>query len=472
MGIATSSNVAQIITDVSNSVINQASSNNSNFQTCQNSQKWTNCSVKNLNIKNICDIQAKAYSILTQNNTSDLNSTVSQKLLQTAQSQVGSMGIGYAAANNLVSALVKNSNLISNQLSNSSSTVMTVFNNFVCNGSSFGNVDIVNKSTENAMVQQVTGQTDVANLISSVSQDITQSATATVEGIAAFLIALAILIVAIGYVAFKPLGLVLSNKIIIGAVVSITLISVILFLYFKQLPPFFNPPLKCTQATAGPCCSTPGMTVQCVDIQQNQNTYISSPPLRYVLDIVGGDGSIPGSSPNTPSGLIQLVIVSAGGWTQAAYNNLQTSDIVVKYGFENPLTLDGMYYNTNVQGWTFTDDDKKLYARFVLCNALNIDTSTYIFDEEACMVNGVVISPADQTKGCMKFVPSIMPTPSVMDKGLNGNGMMVGEFGSCNNATYRLQNFMKYGGFLIPVAVFAGFIAFLIFYPGNKVTTE
>lgn len=464
MGIASSSNIAQIVSEVSNSVINGASSNNSTFSSCQNSEKWTNCYVKKLNVKNVCDIQAKAKSILTQNNTSDLNSTVSQKMLQTAQSQVGSMGIGYSAANNVVSALVKNSNLISNEISNSSSTVLSAFNEFVCNSGYFGKVDIVNTSTLKSMVNQITGQSDIQSLISTVSQDITQSATATVEGLTSFLIAVAVLVVAVGYVAFKPMGLILSNKIIIGVTVTLVMFSVILFLYLRQLPPFFNPPLRCTPSTVGPCCSTPGIVGECVNMEAGVSSYITSPPLRYVLDIVGTDMSIPGSDPNGSPGLIQMLITSSGGWTQSSYNSLQGSDIVVKYGFQNPLVQNGNIYQTNVSAWTFSDDDKKLYARFVLCNALNIDTSVYIFDQEACMVDGVIISPPDQTKGCMKFTPSIMPTPSVMDKALNGDGLVTGVFGSCNNATYKLQNFMKKGGFMIPVTVFIGFIALLVFY--------
>jgi len=468
MGIASSSNIANVVSDVSNSIISSASSTNSNFQSCYNSQKWNNCTVKGtLKIKNICDIQAKAYSIVSQNNTGSLNSTVSQKLLQQAQSAVGSMGIGYASATNIVSALVKNSNLISNNLVNASNDVMNIFNQFTCNNSSYGNVDITNDSTASWITNQVTTQQNISKLVSSVSQDITQSASATVQGLAAFLIALAILIVAIGYVIFKPVGMILNTKIIVVTFIFLVLSAIILFLYLRQLPPFFNEPLQCTATTSSSCCGTTGLG-GCVDFQDSQNTDITSPPLRYTFDILGVDGTMPGSDPNGSPGLLQMLIVNAGGWNANAYNYFENSDITQKYGLENPLSQNGMIYVTNVNGWLFDStnggDNKKLYARFVLCNLLTIDTSTYIFDDEACMVGGVLISPPDQSRGCLRFTPTVMPMPSVMDRGLNGGGTVTGTFGACNNPSYRLQTFMKKGGFIIPIVLVVGLGAFLIFY--------
>jgi hypothetical protein len=158
-----------------------------------------------------------------------------------------------------------------------------------------------------------------------------------------------------------------------------------------------------------------------------------------------------------------MAISLKGGWNEITFHEFQNI-IVTAYNLPNPLVQDGSVYNTNVEGWTFTDDNRKVYARFVLCIILGIDTSVYIFDDEPCMIGSQIISPPDQTKGCLQFTPTVMPLKSMMDTHLSSGGSVTGMFGSCNNPSYKLQTFMQKGGFLIPIGLLAGVAGLLLFY--------
>ncbi len=260
--------------------------------------------------------------------------------------------------------------------------------------------------------------------------------------------------------------MILDTKLIVVTFITLGLLAIVIVLYIKQLPPFFNPPTVCTPATALTCGTNVGYT----DTFSGQ-TEMASAPLRYQFDILGSDGTMPGADPNGPAGLVQMAISLKGGWNASTYNYFKTSDIVVKDGFENPLVMNGQYYITNAAGWLFTDDNRKLHARFALCNLLQIDTTAYIFDDEACLVNGKVVSPPTATSGCMRYQPAIMPLKSSLDSALQGGGTLIGTFGYCDTQTYKLQKFMRYGGFLIPIVLFVAIGAFLIFYNTRKTTS-
>lgn len=465
MGIASSSNVAQVVTNVTNSILASVDVSNNNVTSCMNSQAFNNCKIDNLKIRNFCDLNIRASSIVKQSSQDTLNSNVAQTLLQKAQSTVGSLGIGYASANNLASALVKSSNTITHSLTNSCSNVANIINLFNCNNSSIGNIDIDNETITNTIIEQVSSQVNNDSLVSSVTQDISQSATATVEGLTGFLLALAVVIVAVGYVIFKPFGMLLSNKIIIVVVMVTIVAAVILLMFIKQLPPFFNPPTKCAPGN-DTCC---GDGIDCVD-QELDTVDLISPPLRYALDILGVDGSMPNTDPNGSPGLIQLAIAKANGWNENSYNTFKT--IFESQGYPNLLVQTGISsYATNASAWTndvFTDVNKTLYARFLLCNYLGIDTSIFIFEDEPCMINGKVVSPSSIQAGCKQFNPAVMPQKQYMYNAYEGNGTVKAMFGNCNNQTYKVQTFMKKGGFVIPIVVMTVIIGFTLFYNNSK----
>lgn len=471
MGGAFSSNVVNAIENVSNSI--QTSSSGT-------SQQQNSCVLKigikhstihgNLDIKNICNVIATSEQIISQMSTSNLKSTVAQNLLQQAQSVVGAAGIGYASANNAANALVNSYNAIINTvtaISNQNATSITIFSCKDCYID--GNVVFGISNSTNFLSQQVLRQQAINDIVSNVTQTVSQSASATVQGLTGLIIALAILIVAIGYVLFRPVGMVLSNKFIMVTIITIVLAAILLTLFLLQAPPFFNPPTLCTptQTGVGSCSGQD----QCIN-PTKQSVAITAPPLRYTYDIIGaGDPTRGQNTADFKPGLLQMTIVKFGGWNQQGYESLQAyfkdpASATEGQPPPNPLFLNSSgNYVTNAPAWnTFMNQIGNAgRARFLLCKALDIDTTTYILPTEKCYVNGKTITPDPDT--CYQFIPSgPMPVDGDLTRAITTGGSTTGMFGVCNSPTYRLQQFMKKGGVLIPIVLFIIIVLFLILY--------
>jgi len=207
---------------------------------------------------------------------------------------------------------------------------------------------------------------------------------------------------------------------------------------------------------------------------------INAPPLRYAYDIIGqGDCTIQGTcnNPNQPpafkAGLLQMTISKFGGWTPQAWTSLNQYFNNSSSGSEgqpppNPLALvpnsNPPVYVTNASQWNaFLAFPQNIgRARFILCRALGIDTTVYILPTEKCYVNGQVINPDDS---CYQFVPSgPLPTDGDLITAVNTGGSVSGLFGVCSTPSYKLQTFMKYGGFLIPIGLFVADIFFILYF--------
>ena len=475
MGGAFSSNVVNAIENVSNSIQTASTGTSQQQNLCVTKIDINHCVINgNLDITSICDVVATSEQIISQMTTSNLKSTISQNLLQQAESLVGAAGIGYASASNAANAFVNSYNAIINTISAVSNQNASSFTSFNCNyGVINGNVMFDVTNSTNFLSQQVIKQQAINDIVSNVTQTVSQTASATVQGLTGLIIALAILLFAIGYVLFRPVGMILSNKFIMVTVITLLIITIIVVLFLLQLPPFFNPPTLCTPSPSG-VGSCSGQD-QCIN-PTKQNVAIIAPPLRYTYNIMGmGDPTLGEDPANFKPGLLQLVISKFGGWTQQGYTSLQqyftTPTISATEGQPPPNPLvpipntNPQTYATNAPGWnTFLAIQGNVgRARFLLCKALDIDTTVYILPTEKCYVNGQVISPNPDT--CYQFVPSgPKPTDKDLTNAVATGGVVTGMFGVCNSPTYRLQAFMKSGGFLIPVGLFIAIILFLIFF--------
>jgi hypothetical protein len=461
MGGAISSNVASAITNVMNDIQNSASGNNAQIGQCILDFEARNCHISGgLNVKSVCNISATSNQVISLVSQNKLQSIIAQKLLQEATSEVGSAGIGFAGASNVTNALVNSANSIQNiatGISNQDASSTNIFKLQNCDIEGGVNIDV--NSDLNFISTQAIANNSVNDLTSNVTQSVSQTASATVEGLAAFLIALAILIVAIGYVVFKPVGMILSNKFIMITVISLILLALVIAAFLLQWPPFFNPPTECNNASV---CGTS----ECID-PTPQKVSIQAPPLRYTYNIIGTDATTPGTGQGQAApGLLQMVIQKSGGWSLAGYNTLNT--ILTSYqNVPNPLKLGGVNnYITDWDTWNAYSTNNPLYARFVLCDILQIDTTVYIFPAEYCRkANGTVSTP-DAT--CFQYIPTIMPTPSQTILALTGGGVVSGNFGVCNFPTYRLQSFMKPWGFIILGLVIVGIFTFIILYRSGE----
>lgn len=463
MGGAVASNVANAITNVMNDIQNTASASTNQGAQCISEFKINNCHIGgNLDYKSACNIAATSSQIVSLTSQNKLQSVIAQDLLQQAKTLVGSMGIGFASSTNVANALVNSSNSIQNiatGIANQDASSINIIKLQNCDIE--GGVDIGVNTDVNFLSSQAVENNSVNDLASNVTQSISQKASATVEGLAGFLIALAILIGVIGYVVFKPVGMVLSNKFIMITLIVVVFAALFITAYLLQWPPFFNTPTDCNNDSV---CGTD----QCINYQSQQNR-ILAPPLRYTYNLVGTDSTTPGIGfgQSTP-GMVQIVIQSNGGWTLNGYNSI-AAKFTGYNSVPNLLKVGGANnYVTNYDTWINFATSNPLYARFVLCDILGIDTSVYIFESEYCRKKDGSVGSPDTT--CYKYLPdSGIPQPIQLITALSGSGTVTGNFGVCNFPTYKLQSFMKPWGYLILGLIFAGIIAFIIFYRSGEV---
>ena len=472
MGAAISSNVVSAVSQVTNDIQTLTSASSDQNQTCQSTYNLDECIIRGgFDATETCNIVATSSNIISQVANNNLNNQISQKLLQEAQSTVGALGLGFAEANNTANAFVGSTNNIVNSVSSSANQNSQSIKTFNCRGGTIidGGVKLNTTSDANFLSQQVLQNNATNQVVNNISQDITQKATATVEGLTGMLLALAVLIVAIGWVLFRPLQLALSNKIVVILIVVLIILSLLLAAFLLKWPPFFNPPTDCIATTAaiGKCAGS----TTCVDATP-KTIQIPNPPIRYSYNIIGqGDSTVDPQNPYVP-GLLQMAIANRKGWTKSAYDYFQTN--LVPLGVPNPLVEAGSCpnvqpppnppcYNTNVTAWqTYIDISPQnvANARYVLSRDLSIDTYARIYDYESCTIDGTPYAGADGATKCYKFTPDTAPTN--LQSGINTGGTITGQFGYCDTTTYSARNYLKIGGLVLLGILLLVFIIFAI----------
>lgn len=468
MGVATSKNIANAIENVVNTIQNSSTASSDQQNKCSQSFRARNCVFKGaFDVKTTCQVAMTSKNISDQLSENQLQSTIAQNLLQEAKSAVGAAGLGYADANNTINAMINSTNNISSIVQSISKQNHSSAFNFDCDHSVFdGDVSFGISSVSNFLSDQVAEQKSFNNLVSNVSQSISQKATSEISGLAGLILAIAVLLVAIGYVVFKPAGMLLSNKYIMVTVISLILVSIGVFLYLQSLPPLFNPPTQCVGG--GSCGSNLGGTpIDCVDYTSSTSK-ITSPPPRYSYDIVGYDGTIPtlyGGGGSNP-GLLQLLISNNGGWAKPTPKmTTQWPSLLTNYPLDgkvppSPLTFNGSSYITNYTEWSAYASSSPYLARFILCDLLGMDTSIYVDPTELCNIGGKIGVASSFGSVAYKFTPDSKTDPSRAYSG----GVVEGNFGKCNNGSYKLQKVMNPWGYIGLSIVMVGIIVFLILY--------
>ena len=307
MGVAQSKNVAEAISEVTNDI---SSSVNVSATYISNATQSINidCYIGgNLDVnavtKNVA--QAKQLSKLTSDTA--ITNSIQQKMLQAAISTVGFLSVGYADASNAASMMSSVSNRVSSTINNSIAQVSLSQQEFTCGagGHVVGNVSINFGAGNEFLGSQDAALTQINNITNTVTQDISQKASATTEGfsLAGLLIILMIIAVAL---ACKPkgTGAVGENRGGWVAFGSIFLLfgaaGTLLYGFIAQVPPFFDdPPYKSPNkdSPVGNCES--GLVDEAI-----RTIYLKRAPLRYSYDILerGTNGS-----------LLELAIVKLAG---------------------------------------------------------------------------------------------------------------------------------------------------------------
>jgi len=250
MGASVSSNTAKSIAKVSNNVSNSTNVSANQVNAVQQAINFDSCYLNmsgDINIQSASSMVAKSKQIVTALQQSHIQNDIAQRMMQQAKSQVGFLGVGYASANNYASQMADATSSVVNQLT----TVANQFNyldqNFQCTGSTFigKNFLLSQGSDANFFSEQVVKNQQISDIANSISQTISQKATATVSGLSAFLLIFVLIIAAVGYALTKPLSSG-SGKMIVGSIIVVLIAVMCAVGFLMEWPPLFSPPNECT----------------------------------------------------------------------------------------------------------------------------------------------------------------------------------------------------------------------------------
>ena len=250
MGASVSSNTAKSIAKVSNNVSNSTNVSANQVNAVQQAINFDSCYLNmsgDINIQSASSMVAKSKQIVTALQQSHIQNDIAQRMMQQAKSQTGFLGVGYASANNYASQMADATSSVVNQLT----TVANQFNyldqNFQCTGSTFigKNFLLSQGSDANFFSEQVVKNQQISDIANSISQTISQKATATVSGLSAFLLIFVLIIAAVGYALTKPLSSG-SGKMIVGSIIVVLIAVMCAVGFLMEWPPLFSPPNECT----------------------------------------------------------------------------------------------------------------------------------------------------------------------------------------------------------------------------------
>lgn len=330
MGGAVSSNVAQQLSSISNNISQNTVVNQTQIDNTSSAINLTGCNITaggnvNMSILNKNIQTAKQIVSATQNST--VTNDIQQKLLQEANSTVGALGLGYADASNSSSQMANASTTISNAMNVASNQISITQSDINCTNSTItaqGSVAFTIGSDSNFISNQTVKNSQVTNVANTISQTAQQKATASIQGLTGLLLAIALIIIAVGFTAGKT-----GNTAAIQIIIVIIVIGIILFMYIKQTPPFFDKDLDCV--IGGRNGSTIYDSTNCVDVKTSNSTTLTQPPLRYLLPIIDID--------NKPN-LCQVLISLVGNGTNNDGYNEYTANQLYTYSsmYQNLLT--------------------------------------------------------------------------------------------------------------------------------------
>ena len=299
MGGAVSKNTAEAIADVSNSITNTTTTSNQNISNQKNVIIQNKCDIETkgkYNVNQKARLAATLHQIAQGASKSDVKNDIQQKMMQSAMSTVGSMGIGYADASNSASMFSSASNDVVNTVKTEASQISDVSNVWTCNDSvirALNDVNINQSLSGDFLSDQIAKSNNVVKLANRISQVAQQKATAKVEGLAGFILALAILILACGYSFYKAASAGGVLKILTMVAVIVVLGIILVFMYLKKTPPLFSDPEVCSPnfsyGTGDKKCK------ECVKMK-HQTLSLEHTPMKYMFSLI--------SSPSGDTGII------------------------------------------------------------------------------------------------------------------------------------------------------------------------
>lgn len=302
MGASVSTNTAQAMADVSNSISNSTTASNTNIVGQSNKFIASGCNITaegDINIKQTANVAATNKQVASGMSNSDVKNDIQQKMMQEAMSSVGSMGIGYANASNSASMFASSTTDVVNTVKTEATQISNLSNNVTCTDSVIragNNININQGLDANFLSDQVVKSDNITKIANTISQVAQQKATAKVAGLAGFILALAVLVLAVGYSYAKAVtagaGVV---KILIIVVVLLILGIILVVMYLYKAPPLFDDLPVCSPnfsyGTGNKKCT------DCVEHKQ-QELSLEHTPMKYIFTLTttpSGDSGLTGS---------------------------------------------------------------------------------------------------------------------------------------------------------------------------------
>jgi len=339
MGASVSKNTAEAIASVTNSINNSTTASNANINEQTNNITASGCDITamgDLTIKQTATVAAKNKQIAQGMSSSDLKNDIQQKMMQEAMSSVGSMGIGYADASNSASMFASSTNDVVNTVQTISSQVSSSFNNITCTDSVIraNNINITQGLSANFLNDQVAKSDNVTKIANTISQTAQQKATAKVEGLAGFIIALAVLIIASGWSFSKAASSGGILKIVIIGIVLLILGIIIGWMYISKAPPLFNDPNICSlgfsYGTGDNKCT------DCINTKHQQIS-LDNTPMKYIFSLIGDPPKDSGLTGSLLEMIVTLKTSSEQIKINQGFNALNANNInnIAKNSYDN-----------------------------------------------------------------------------------------------------------------------------------------
>lgn len=304
MGGASSKNVSEAIQKVTNKISNDTIVDSQQVTDMSNNIDFNKCIVNadKINISALSEAGLKNKQIADVFQQTDTTNDLQQSILQSAESSVGALGIGYASASNASSMFVNASTDISQAVQSTANQYSFTNQNFQCKDSVFlarGDFNLNLSSSGQLLSDQTVKNKQAASIANKISQKASQKATAKVEGMAMIIIALAILLGSLGYTVSKPLsgG---GMKLAIAVITVILLATVGSFMFIRKTPPFFDDNTECTRS------SKVGCNDECINYKE-KTMKVSDTPLKYIYGLLPGDSSKPNAN------LLEMIVGFGSG---------------------------------------------------------------------------------------------------------------------------------------------------------------
>jgi len=497
MGASISSNTSNAVTDVTNAVSNQVGQDSSVKNDCGIRTLFTDCALfagRDYNQTNVCKNTATIKQYQKSTIKSNLNNMVAQQMTQKASSAVGALGIGFADANNSANAFVGASTKITNSINQTASSTNTNYNEFRCIGSSLvvgRDINITQMASNNYMSDQVLDAGVSNKVVNDIKQSISQTASAKVEGLTGLILALAVLLIAIGIMFASPAKAVFSNKYLMITIIIVVILIIVVVMYLRKSWPFFNdiPYITLNDQT----CKDGDL----VDVQ-DKTINLNTAPTRYHFPLW--------DSKKEAISLLMMGVAGKTNFSDTDNTNPSNDDAMLKRKSKTDINNYITTINTDIKNFCdarkispsplfqikeFTPEEKSTFdyyqqfqnqitnqifnkehlkiLRYVICE--NINNGKPFFDLNI-RVDGdyTQLLPSDKTfkDHTYTFTPKTIEI-SNWDciKGLDG-GTIQGKFGVCPTNSYKFQKFIRKGGFAIMILMVLFPIIYLLVLKPKK----